>query len=629
MASLDLENSYSDAKNRLSSLQTFTQVKGNIDKAIEKAQSFDMPSFDLTKFQDQKKEIEQKIKKQVQSQFERLIGLLSSAKGSGSDTFKFILQKLIKSIKLLKSKLPQMLPDIFMKSLGCDINQTFGTPPIIYIKVSSIDLFDILSQNPASKAGRLLYERPPYTAGSITRSTNKGLYDFIQTPNTPNAYNGYSSNKLFDIEYIQVNPINNDATGWYKITVDTANNNKVYRFFADYYRTVTIFEIKTLVTNLLEAIFGIVSIKIGSGSVKIDDTTKFGLIIQRILGLCFDDEREISVSGQAKTPELDDTTDSFFEMTGMDNSIIEDRTRQIQNEVVTLETCDEVEFPVDANQIIDAVESIDFNDDGSNFASGLDQINMLLANDPRWSIQIPYPQISVSLDFNFIKKIPLAVVSTVISPKNLLPLFIMMKSMGLIIDDNINGLFDFVKKYKTLMIDLVSKIGAEFVRTLFEEIKKDIQKLVVLIIRIIIKDETGVVGAMIEKLLSLAQFVVNLVQDYRKCKSIIDAILQLLNLLPTLNNQIPAPLLLLSNLLPGYSPNRAFINSIEEMQKMGLPTGDLPDGSPNLGLQSQFAQISGMDREQKINGKSPGAVSLPPPYGIVQTGGKSIWYEWS
>lgn len=624
MASLDLENSYSEANTRLSSLKTFTEVKGNINKAIQKAQNMDIPSFDLTKFQDQSKELEQKIKKKVQTQFEKLINFLISIKGSGSDTFKFILQKLIKAINFLKNKLAQLLPDIFMKSLGCDINQTFGTTTTIYIKVSSIDLFDILNQDPASKEGKLLYERQPYNAGSITRSTNKGLYDFIQQPNTSNAYNGYSSNNLFEIKYLQVNPTNGDATGWYEIQVDTSNNNKVFRFFNDYYRTISIFEIRTLIANLLEAIFGIVSIKIGAGSAKIDDTTKFGLIIQRILGLCFDNEQEISVSGQAKTPELDDTTDSFFEMSGMDNSIIEERTRQIQNEVITLETCDEVEFPVDAEQIIDAVESINFNDDGSNFASGLDQINMLLANDPRWSTQIPYPQISVSLDFNFIKKIPLAVVSTVISPKTLLPLFIMMKSMGLIIDDNINGLSDFVKKYKTLMKDLVSRIGGEFVRLLFEEIKKDIQKLITMIIRMIIRDESGTITAMIEKLLSLAQLVVNIVQDYRKCKSIIDAILQLLSLIPQIGNSIPTPLMFLANLLPGYSPNRAFINSIEEMQKMGLPTGDLPDGSPNLDLQSKFAQIKGMDKEQKINGKTPGAVSLPPPYGNVSTISKTI-----
>jgi len=627
MASLDLDNSYSEAQGRLSALKTFSEVKGDINKAVQKSQNEQTPNFDLTKFQDQAKELEQKIKKKVQNTFEKLIGFLMSLKGSATDTFKFIMKKLVSAIQFLKSKLPQLMTDVFMKALGCDINQTFGNEnqnQPIYIKLSSIDLFNILNEDPTSKVGKLLYEKTQYQSTQITRSTNRGLYDFIQTPNTPNPYQGYTSNNLFTIKYVQTNPTNGDATGWYEVTPTTSPNDKVIKFFGDYYRTISMFEIKTLITNLLEAIFGIVSIKTGAGSVKIDDNTKFSLIVQRILGLCFDDEQEISVSGQAKTAELDDTTDSFFEMSGMDNSIIEERTKQIQNEVITLETCDNVEFPVNADQIIDAVESINFNDDGSNFASGLDQLNSMLANDPKWSAQIPYPQISVSLDFNFIKKIPLAVVSTIISPKVLLPLFIMMKSMGLVVDDSINGLSDFVKKYKKIMIELISKIGAEFVRTLFEEIKKDIQKLVTLIIRLIIKDESGVITSMIERLIGLARLIVNIVQDYRKCKSIIDAILQLLNLASQVGGGIPTPLMLFANLLPGYSPNRAFINTIEEMQKSGLPTGPLPDGSPNLDLQAKFSQMKGMDKEQKINGKTPGAVSLPPPYGNVTTISKSI-----
>lgn len=623
MPSLDLNNSYSEAQNKLSALKTFTESKNAISKALEKAQNLNTPNFDLSKFQSQTKELEQKIKKQVQSQFEKLIGLLFSTKGSGPDTFKFIIKKLVSAIKLLKSKLVNLISEIMLKSLGCDINQTFTTNTPVYIKISSIDLFNILIQNPSEKVGRLLYEKKGYLPGDITRSTNKGLYEFIQNPSTTYQYFGFSSNKLFDIQFVQINPNTGDATGWYKVTPATTTNN-VFKFFTDYYRTISIFEIHVLITNLLEAIFGVVSIKINAGSLKIDDSTKFGLIIQRILGLCFDDEQEISVSGQAKTPELDDTTDSFFEMVGMDTSIIEERTNQIKRGVVTLETCEELELPVDSDQILDAIESIDFVEDGSNFADGLEQINVLLSNDPRWAIQIGYPQISVSLDFNFIKKIPLAVVSTVISPKVLLPFFTMMKSMGLIIDDQINGLSDFVKKYKSLMIDLVSRIGAEFVRILFEEIKKDIQKLVIQIIRMIIQDESGTIGAMIERLVNLAKFAVSVIRDFRQCKSLIDAILQLLNLLPKIGGGIPTPLMSLAGLLPGYSPNRAFINSIEQLQKMGLPTGDMPDGSPNLMLQSIFGTIKGMDTEQKINGKTPGAVTLPPPYGTVQSMSKSI-----
>ena len=51
------------------------------------------------------------------------------------------------AIQFLKSKLPQLMTDVFMKALGCDINQTFGNEnqnQPIYIKLSSIDLFNIL-----------------------------------------------------------------------------------------------------------------------------------------------------------------------------------------------------------------------------------------------------------------------------------------------------------------------------------------------------------------------------------------------------------------------------------------------------------------------------------------------------
>ena len=76
--------------------------------------------------------------------------------------------------------------------------------------------------------------------------------------------------------------------------------------------------------------------------------------------------------------------------------------------------------------------------------------------------------------------------------------------------------------------------------------------------------------------------------------------------------------------LPGYSPNRAFINSIQEMQKLGLPTGPMPDGSPNLMVQLSYAIMVGQDREQKENGKVLAALNLPKPFGLVRASGKSV-----
>jgi hypothetical protein len=58
-----------------------------------------------------------------------------------------------------------------------------------------------------------------------------------------------------------------------------------------------------------------------------------------------------------------------------------------------------------------------------------------------------------------------------------------------------------------------------------------------------------------------------------------------------------------SELLSGFSSARAGINAIEEFQKLGLPTGVMPDGSPNLMLASLFGSIAATQKEDAENGK--------------------------
>ena len=70
-----------------------------------------------------------------------------------------------------------------------------------------------------------------------------------------------------------------------------------------------------------------------------------------------------------------------------------------------------------------------------------------------------------------------------------------------------------------------------------------------------------------------------------------------------------------TQLLDGYSSTRAFIGTISEMQKMGIPTGDLPDGSPNLELLSKFGQIKAQSNEMsenmKLEATTAGGAVLP------------------
>jgi hypothetical protein len=110
---------------------------------------------------------------------------------------------------------------------------------------------------------------------------------------------------------------------------------------------------------------------------------------------------------------------------------------------------------------------------------------------------------------------------------------------------------------------------------------------------------------MIIRLLQLAYIVARTITDYRKCKSLLDEITLLLTLINSAGPRrlIPLPLLALADLLPGFSPTRAAINAIESLQKKGIPTGPLPDGTANKMVQFMKSIIEGMDAEQTQNGK--------------------------
>ena len=108
-------------------------------------------------------------------------------------------------------------------------------------------------------------------------------------------------------------------------------------------------------------------------------------------------------------------------------------------------------------------------------------------------------------------------------------------------------------------------------------------------------------------LMQLAQAFI----DYRNCKSIIDEILKLLNLATSqLNLGLPLFALAGSQFLGGISDTRSFANIIENLQKQGLPTGDLPDGSGNLMNTAIMGMIKGQNSEIAENGKVD--VYIPP-----------------
>jgi hypothetical protein len=243
--------------------------------------------------------------------------------------------------------------------------------------------------------------------------------------------------------------------------------------------------------------------------------------------------------------------------------------------------------------------------DESNIDSSINNILDSLVNDERWSLTFPFPnQLKLNLDTDLIKNFPKAVVAALLTPKILLGFVIMAKCLGVMYDDTVSGIENFFKQNKKFVERLISKIGAIFVKALFDIIAKDVLRLAKTIIKDIANERAQTVLRAINSLVNAAVLIAQTIDDFRKCRSLIQTLLQLFNLrLPFSQQILPTPILALSNFAPGASANRAFLNHIEQLQKAGIPTGPNTDGSPNLMLISDFCAMQGMYKERDENGK--------------------------
>jgi hypothetical protein len=610
MASLDLGLSYEDIQKKIDATKTYNDLKSQYDSVTKRAgNSFEEKKENVTQSIDQVRSDTKRFQKKIKNQFEQLLDINNITSGRGGGTVSYVKRALIETIQNIEPKLKEILSEEAVKAVGCDLQQTY-TPQDVYIKVKSTDLLGVLKYDPQGDEGKVFYEKSPIIVQNTPFSMNRELYDRIQSNNPYSSdngqlYKGKSGQNLFDLQFVEFD--NNGVSGpWWKVSLVNriGGVNKVGEFLSDYYGSIKVTETTNIMASIMESLSGAVSISANVGIGQVEDQTKFDLILQRILGLCFDSRAEIDVSGIAKLAELDGIDESFFEFTEVDLRNILNRVENIKNGVTEFEGCENVKIPVDTNSILDSLNNLNFVD-GSDQVDLADQLTDNLINQEAWDGIGLDVDVRATVNFNFIKLIARGIVGALFSPKSILPLHVMSKTLGNAISNDVNSAMDFATKYPRFIIEVVSKVGGIFVEELFNIIKRDIGILVQQVITDLVREKINKKLTMILKLIQIVLLISTFISDWRKCKSVVDEILALLALvsgnLP--GGNIPTPLLFASRLLDGYSESRAFIGTIEELQKLGIPTGALPDGSPNLDVLSKFGQMKSMAKEEAENGK--------------------------
>ena len=615
---LDIDDGYKKIKKEVTTKQKYNQVKKDI-KQLEKnaGDSFEDWGGGLEskfgKFANKQlssaEKAKQKFQKDFKTQFDQMLEIkFLTQKNGDKKTAKYLKKTFVTAIEQIKPQIFDIISELGVKAVGCESEQEFPANTTVYIKVGAIDFLGLLKEDPNEAVGKISYEKNPINYNSIPFSMNKELYNRIQNINVPYSspsfagvdYKGPSTQDLFDITYVE----NYTAIGgnlvignFFKVDLKPRSNNtnKVSEFFKDYYSSIDLIDYQYLFTNLINQLTGAISIEKKDGDKKLIDFTKFLMIMKRIFGMCFDETKEIDVSGVAKISQTDVVDDAFFEFNEVDLRYIDSVISDIKLGVVEFEDCGTVKLPIDVNAVLDTLESLTFTP-GSN--------NNNEINNAAENITKPFERRGLNIDLNFLKEYPRALLMTILSPKTILPIMVMAKSLGQDTVDSVNSLMDFAKQFKTYIVQLASKVMALFVKILFDIIKADIIALTQSILADI-KNESVVKKSLL--VLSLVALITKLVTDFRQCKSVIDDLLSVLSLveksMKAQKKPLPYPLLVASRVLTGFSKTRTMLKVIERFDELGLPTGPMPDGSPNLFLAAADAIIGAIDEEETKNGQ--------------------------
>jgi len=619
---LDDINDNKKIKSKSSILKKYKQFKDG-EKELKKnsGDTFEQKKSDITTQLSEAKKLKNKYQKELKSQFDEMLDLIFITNNNGSQTKSYLKRTFVTALNELKPKVFELLTETSIQAIGCSEDQLYQNQTV-YVKVSNIDFNKLLQEPYDTLIGSISYESKDITYGNTPFSMNKELYERTQQINQPfsvssgSPYKGTSGQDLFDITYVESYP--DPVTGniivgnFYKIELkNRATVNKVSEFLNDYYSTIELIDLKNFFSNVMNQLSGAISIKKGNGKIDLGEFEKFLLLIKRLLGLCYDPNTEIDVSGPSKVSSTDNIDESFWEFTDIDLRMIDQKVSDIKLGVVEFDDCFNVKLPVDSDSIINAISNLNFIEDENNSipideASNLPQV---LTSNPGW-----FP-LEIDVDTEFLKEFPKAMVTTVLSPKVLLPIMTMIKALGQSFNDQISSFTEFAKNFKKFFTELVTKIGALFIKILFDIIKKDLKSLIKSITTDILKEKTNKKLTIILSLSELLVSIANLLQttDYRECKNVIQELLNLLDLsskvFKAFGNTIPLPLLLASKLLSGFSATRAFVNVVDELDKLGIPTGPMPDGSPNKFVASIKAVIDGIDKEESENGQVQIALS--------------------
>jgi hypothetical protein len=436
----------------------------------------------------------------------------------------------------------------------------------VKIKPEEIDLMNVLTVDPSTSTGQIVYE--PTTTNNGKEKVNRELYSIFSGGTY--QFDSNNNNTLFKAQWDQSNQ---------EFNVTDFNGLDVETFFNDYYSTIELPDIQHITkTAMLMTIQGD-----GSDNPLFNKgMNSVNRLLQKLMAVCGTPTRKDELKNQNAVDmfnETDEDIESYFDFDDVEGIDLDDEDSKFRK-VLKFVDCDNFETPVNPSTIEDFVYFSNKKPLNELVDSTLSRTSTQAQLDSNSNI----PQINFNLNLmnSFILNLPKALISSLLTPKIFLPIIIVYKIVKAITGQTINVKL-LMRTLSKLFNEIIKQLLWKFIQEFWKLVKIELMAYVMKIVKKILKNKKKryitIVKALIAFLLKALE--TKLDNCYALFSAVFSAITAALSAPVSLN--VPNVLLLLSEGLPGYSSDRAFMNAMERISASGVKTEAIFGETNNIG----------------------------------------------
>lgn len=426
---------------------------------------------------------------------------------------------------------------------------------------SEFDFLNTLTVDPESATGELIYE--PLSPDKGKQKVNRKVYDTFN--GNPYTFTSINNNDLFTGTF----DIQNQYLTLTGLT-QGGGSVKVRDFLLDYYNSMEMPDIDGIIKNSM-----LLTIQGGEGTnIQFDKAiNSINRLMDRLLSICGSSTQSDELKSQTAIDLLEQDIETYFDFDDVEGIDLEDEDSRYRK-VLRFRDCGNFEVPINNNHMDDflylgntpggmsnAVESIitKVGSDASEQSNGLNSVFDFIAN----------------LLNNYILNLPKALMMSVFSAKVFLPITVVYKLFKQASPSIVMGVKDLIRKLYKIIYGVVKDLFWLFIRSFWKLIKVDLIAFLSVLVAKIIKNKYKRVLLIITSLIALLRQLLE--TNINNCADLMSTILSTIKGAISMKTPISVPsvLLMLSQSLPGYSQDRAYLNVIDRLESSGVPTGPL------------------------------------------------------